>query len=40
MKLGHVSPTVGTNCCGFVTGFESMAAHGSKEQWNVRDTRV
>jgi hypothetical protein len=28
------------SCCGFVTEFESRGAHGCREQWNMRDTRV
>jgi hypothetical protein len=40
MKLDLVSPMVGTNCHGFMTGFERGGAHGSDEQWNVRDMRV
>jgi hypothetical protein len=27
-------------CRGFVIGFGSRGAHGSKEQWNMRDTRI
>jgi hypothetical protein len=40
MKLDLVSPTMGANCHGFTTGFESSGAHGYEEQWNMRDTRV
>jgi hypothetical protein len=40
MKLDLMSPTVGTNCGGFTTGFETRGAHGCEEQWYDRDTRV
>jgi hypothetical protein len=40
MKLDLMSPTVGANCRRFMTRFERGGAHGSDEQWNMRDTRV
>jgi hypothetical protein len=40
MELDLVSPTVGTNCHGFMTGFKRGVAHRSDKQWNTRDTRV
>jgi hypothetical protein len=29
-----------TDCRGFTTGFERGGAHGSDEQWDVRDKKV
>jgi hypothetical protein len=40
MKLDLVSPMVGANCRGFMTGFESRGAHGCEEKWYAWDTRV
>jgi hypothetical protein len=40
MKLDLVSPMVGTNYHGFMTGFESRGAHRGKEQLNAMSMRV
>jgi hypothetical protein len=40
MKLDLMSPTVGANYHGFMTGFERWGAHKSDEQWDVRDMRI